>query len=138
MSMLTSSRVTGVVLFSLAACLPGSRMGAFEGTDGATVEKAPLRTFTTPRAALQAGLEGFRSGDTASAIEELKYAASGGEPPAQWKLAKIIPTATGFRTTISKLTIIFLKSPRITTKTTRTSATSRSCRAPLSRLEFMI
>jgi hypothetical protein len=134
MSMLTSSRVTGVVLFSLTACLPGSRMDAFEGTDGATVEQAPLRTFTTP----QAGLEGFRSGDTASAIEELKYAASGGEPPAQWKLAKIIPTATGFRTTISKLTIIFLKSPRITTKTTRTSATSPSCRAPLSRLEFMI
>jgi TPR repeat protein len=95
MSMLTSSRVTGVVLFSLTACLPGSRMDAFEGTDGATVEQAPLRTFTTPRAALQAGLEGFRSGDTASAIEELKYAASGGEPPAQWKLAKIYTNGDG-------------------------------------------
>jgi hypothetical protein len=41
--------VTGVVLFGLAACLAGSRIGEFEATDGATVEKAPLRTFTTPR-----------------------------------------------------------------------------------------
>jgi hypothetical protein len=59
------------------------------------VEQAPLRTFTTPRAALQAGLEGFRSGDTASAIEELKYGASGGETLAQWKLAKIYTNGDG-------------------------------------------
>jgi len=89
MSMLTSSRVTGAVLFSLAACLPGSRIGAFEGTDSAKVESAPLQTFATPRAALQSGLEDFRSGDTASAIEALKFAASGGVPLAQWKLAKL-------------------------------------------------
>jgi uncharacterized protein len=87
--------VTGVVLFGLAACLAGSHIGAFEATDGATVEKAPLRTFTTPRAALQAGLERFRSGDTASAIEALKYAASGGEALAQWKLAKIYASGDG-------------------------------------------
>src|SRR4029077_6960634 len=87
--------VTGVVLFGLAACLAGSRIGAFEATDGATVEKAPLRTFPTPRAVLQAGLERFRSGDTASAIEALKYAASGGEALAQWKLAKIYASGDG-------------------------------------------
>ena len=87
--------VTGVVLFGLAACLAGSHIGAFEATDGATVEKTPLRTFTTPRAALQAGLERFRSGDPASAIEALKYAASGGEALAQWKLAKIYASGDG-------------------------------------------
>jgi uncharacterized protein len=87
--------VTGVVLFGPAACLAGSHIGAFEATDGATVEKAPLRTFTTPRAALQAGLERFRSGDPASAIEALKYAASGGEALAQWKLAKIYASGDG-------------------------------------------
>jgi hypothetical protein len=38
---------------------------------------------------LQAGLEGFRSGDAATGIEALKYAAAGGELLAQWKLAKI-------------------------------------------------
>jgi uncharacterized protein len=95
MSKLTSSRVTGVVLLSLAACLPGSRIGAFEGTDGATVEKAPLRTFATPRAALQAGLESVRSGNATSAVEALKYAASGGELLAQWKLAKIYANGDG-------------------------------------------
>src|SRR6202011_6101924 len=95
MPMLTSSRIFGVVLFGLAACLPGSRSGAFEGVDGATVEKAPLQTFATPWAALQAGLEGFRSGNATSAIEALKYAAAGGESLAQWKLAKIYANGDG-------------------------------------------
>ena len=95
MPMLTSSRISGVVLFGLAACLPGSRIGAFEGGEGARVEKAPLQTFATPRAALQAGLEGFRSGNATSGIEALKYAAAGGEVLAQWKLAKIYANGDG-------------------------------------------
>ena len=95
MPMLTSSRVAGVVVLSLVACLPASRIGAFEGTNGAKVEKAPLRTYVTPREALRAGLEGFRSGNTASAIEALRYAASGGEPLAQWKLARIYANGDG-------------------------------------------
>jgi uncharacterized protein len=94
MPMLTSSRISGVVLFALAACLPGSRIGAFEG-EGARVEKAPLQAFATPRAALQAGLEGFRSGNATSGIEALKYAAAGGEVLAQWKLAKIYANGDG-------------------------------------------
>ena len=94
MSMLTFSRISGVVLFGLAACLPG-RIGAFEGADGASIEKAPLQTFATPQAASQAGLEGFRSGDAANGIEALKYAAAGGELLAQWKLAKIYANGDG-------------------------------------------
>jgi hypothetical protein len=39
--------------------------------------------------------EKFRSGDTASAIEALKYAASEGEPLAQWNLAKIYANGDG-------------------------------------------
>jgi hypothetical protein len=95
MPMLTFSRISGVVLFGLAACLPGSHIGAFEGADGASIEKAPLQTFATPRAALQAGLEGFRSGNATSAIEALKYAAARGELLAQWKLAKIYANGDG-------------------------------------------
>ena len=95
MPMLTSSRISGVVLFGLTACLPGSRSGAFEGGEGARVEKAPLQAFATPRAALQAGLEGFRSGNATSGIEALKYAAAGGEVLAQWKLAKIYANGDG-------------------------------------------
>ncbi|TPV97472.1 MAG: Secretory immunoglobulin A-binding protein EsiB [Beijerinckiaceae bacterium] len=93
--MLTPSRLTGVVLFSLAVCLPGTRIDAFEAADGAAAEKTPLQAFATPRAALQAGLESVRSGDTASAIEALKYAARGGEALAQWKLAKIYASGDG-------------------------------------------
>src|ERR1700731_2433619 len=94
MPMLTFSRISGVLLFGLVPCLPG-RIGAFEGADGASVEKAPPQTFATPRAALQAGLEGFRSGNASSAIEALKYAAAGGELLAQWKLAKSYANGDG-------------------------------------------
>ncbi|MGH6936774.1 MAG: tetratricopeptide repeat protein [Methylocella sp.] len=89
MPTLTFSRVSGVLVFGLVTCLPGPRIGAFEATDDAAVEKAPLQTFATPRAALQAGLEGFHSGNATSAIEALKYAAARGELLAQWKLAKL-------------------------------------------------
>ena len=137
--MLTSNRVAGIVLFSLAACLPGTRIGAFEGTDGARVDKAPLQTFATPRAALQAGIEVFRSGgDASSAIEALKFAARGGKRWRGGSSPKFMPMATGFRATISRLMIIFPKSRRIMTRTTRTGATSRSCRVLLSRLGFII
>lgn len=92
MFMLTSSRITGMVLFGLAVILPGSGIGAFEGADGASVDKAP---FQTPRAALKAGLEGFRAGDSGSALEALKYAAAGGETLARWKLAKMYANGDG-------------------------------------------
>jgi TPR repeat protein len=97
--MLTSNHLTGIVLFSLVACLPGTRIGAFEGTDGARMnrmDKVPLPAFATPRAALLAGIDGFRSGgDAASAIAALKFAAKGGESLAQWKLAQIYAKGEG-------------------------------------------
>jgi len=43
----------------------------------------------------RSGLEGFRSGDAATGIEALKYAAAGGELLAQWKLAKIYANGDG-------------------------------------------
>ncbi|WP_395665330.1 tetratricopeptide repeat protein [Methylocella sp.] len=51
--------------------------------------------FKTPRAALRAGLDDFRSGASDSAIAALKYAASGGETLAQWKLATIYASGEG-------------------------------------------
>lgn len=95
MSMLTSSRIFALSLIGLIACWPASRTGALEGVDTASTEKAPLQIFKTPRAALRAGLEGVRSGDSTSAIEALKYAAAGGEPLAQWRLAKIYASGEG-------------------------------------------
>jgi uncharacterized protein len=93
--MLTSRRITGVVLFGLAAFLPATQIGAFEGTESARVERAPPQPFATPGAALQAGLQDVRSGDTASALDALNYAASRGEALAQWKLAQMYANGDG-------------------------------------------
>jgi TPR repeat protein len=91
--MLTSSRIAILAVLGLAVALPAAQIRALEGAGGA-VEK-PTQMYETPRAALRAGLENFRVGAADSAIEALKYAAAGGEPLAQWKLAKIYASGDG-------------------------------------------
>lgn len=95
MSMPIFSRITGLLLFSLAVSLPGARTGRFDNGDAVAAEKAPLPDFATPRAALRAGLESVRAGDARSAIDALKYAATKGEVLAQWKLATIYASGDG-------------------------------------------
>src|SRR2546429_315493 len=95
MFMLTSSRLAGIILLGLGLYEPGAGAATFEAGDGARVEKAPLQIYPTPHAALRAGLEGFRLGDSERAVEALKYAAEGGELLAQWKLAKIYASGDG-------------------------------------------
>jgi len=95
MSMPTFSRITGLLLFSLAVSLPGTRTGNLDNGDAVAAEKAPLPNFATPHAALQAGLDSVRAGDARSAIDALKYAAMKGEILAQWKLAKIYASGEG-------------------------------------------
>jgi uncharacterized protein len=85
---LTSSRIAGIIVLGFGLYAPATRVAAFEAAGGAQVEKAPLKTYATPRAALNPGLEGFGLGDSAAAIEALKVAAAGGELLAQWKLAE--------------------------------------------------
>lgn len=93
--MLTSSRIAALAFLGISASLWGTHIRALEGADGAAAEKAPTKLYQTPRAALRAGLENFRSGNSGSAIEALKYAAAGGEALAQWKLAKIYAGGDG-------------------------------------------
>lgn len=96
MSLLTSSRIAAFALLGLAASVSVTHIRALEAADGAVaVEKAPKHMYKTPRAALRAGLEEFRSGASDSAIVALKYAAAGGEPLARWKLAKIYANGDG-------------------------------------------
>lgn len=95
MSMPIFSRITGLLLFSLAVSLPGTRTGSLDNGDAVAAEKAPLPDFATPHAALQAGLESVRAGDARSGIDALKYAAIKGETRAQWKLAKIYASGDG-------------------------------------------
>jgi uncharacterized protein len=83
-------------LLGLAASLPMSKIRALEGAEPSVGDKAAVsQVYKTPRAALRAGLENFRSGASESAIEALKYAATAGEPLAQWKLATIYASGDG-------------------------------------------
>jgi uncharacterized protein len=71
---------------------------AFDGTTqtAATTDKTtPLQIFKNPQAALRAGLEDFKSGDSRSGLEALKYAADAGESLARWKLAKMYADGDG-------------------------------------------
>ncbi len=77
--------------------MPAAHIHALEGAGSAAAgEKTGVsQAFKTSRAALLAGLEDFRSGASDSAVAALKYAAAGGEPLAQWKLATIYATGDG-------------------------------------------
>jgi uncharacterized protein len=82
----------------MAAILLGpNRTVAFDGTpqSAESADKTPLQIFKNPEAALRAGLEDFRSGDSRSGLEALKYAAAGGESLARWKLAKMYADGDG-------------------------------------------
>src|SRR6516165_340256 len=99
-SMLTSSRIAILTLAGLVAGFsaswrPGLPALAFDGSDSGAKDKTPLQIFKNPQAALRAGLEGFRAGDSNSAVEALKYAAAGGESLAQWKLGKMYASGDG-------------------------------------------
>ena len=98
--MLTSSRIAILTLAGLVAGFsaswrPGLPALAFDGSDSGAKDKTPLQIFKNPQAALRAGLEGFRAGDSNSAVEALKYAAAGGESLAQWKLGKMYASGDG-------------------------------------------
>jgi uncharacterized protein len=97
MSLLRLRRFGALALFGLAVSLPAANIHALEGAGNAAAgDKASVsKAFKTPRAALLAGLEDFRSGASDSAIAALKYAAAGGETLAQWKLATIYATGDG-------------------------------------------
>jgi len=87
MFMLTSSRIAGTVLFGLSLYAAATGVRAFEAADGVQVEKAPLKAYAAPGAALKAGLGRFSLGNPATLIEALKVAAERGDRLAQWKLA---------------------------------------------------
>jgi len=75
----------------LGASVPAT---AFDGTDASPAEKTPLPIFKNPRAALQAGLEGFQSGD-AHWLDAMRYAAAGGMSLARWKLGRMYADGEG-------------------------------------------
>lgn len=89
--------MVGIAAAAAGSLLAPHRTVAFDGTPqpAASVDKTPLQIFKNPEAALQAGLEDFKSGNQRSGLEALKYAAAGGESLARWKLAKMYADGDG-------------------------------------------
>ncbi len=90
---------TFIILFAglvVTAMSAGTEAIAFDGSsDVAATNKAPLPIFKNPQAALRAGLNDFKAGDSRSGLEALKYAAAGGESLARWKLGKMYADGDG-------------------------------------------
>ena len=97
--MRTPRPVLLLALAGLAAAVAGTVGNgcamAFDGSTDVAAPNKPLPIFKNPQAALRAGLEDFKVGDSRSAIEALKYAAAGGKSLARWKLAKMYADGDG-------------------------------------------
>ena len=63
-------------------------------TPGAPANISP-KSFTSAEQALRAGIDDLKSGDAASSVEALTYAAEGGEPIARWKLGEMYADGVG-------------------------------------------
>jgi uncharacterized protein len=90
--------VVGIAALAAGASAVAPAGLAFDGTTqtAATTDKTtPLQIFKNPQAALRAGLEDFKTGDSRSGLEALKYAADAGESLARWKLAKMYADGDG-------------------------------------------
>ncbi len=98
----TSNRIfsrakTRGVLYALlvaAACASGPAL-ALDDVKTPTNATASLEMFKNPIQALRQGIETYRSGDAASSIDALTYAAAGGQPLAQWKLGRMYASGDG-------------------------------------------
>ena len=87
----------GTFALAVVATLAPRATVAFDGTPqpATSGEKIPLQIFKNPEAALRAGLEDFKTGDSRSGLQALKYAADAGESLARWKLAKMYANGEG-------------------------------------------
>jgi hypothetical protein len=89
--------VVGIAALAAGASAVAPAGLAFDGTTQTSVsaDKTPLQIFKNPQAALRAGLEDFKTGDSRSGLQALKYAADAGESLARWKLAKMYADGDG-------------------------------------------
>ncbi len=68
---------------------------ALDEAKAPVTEKEPLAIFKDPRQAMTKYIEGYRSGDTRSSLDALRYAADGGEALARWKLGSMYAQGDG-------------------------------------------
>ena len=83
-----------IILLSLRMGLSGPAL-ALDGSDSPAGVTPPMPLFKNSLHALNEAILGLRSGDAASSVEALKYAAAGGQSLAQWKLARMYAAGEG-------------------------------------------
>ena len=83
-----------IILLSLCMGLSGPAL-ALDGSDSPAGMTPPMPLFKNSLHALNEAILGLRSGDAASSIEALKYAAAGGQSLAQWKLGRMYASGEG-------------------------------------------
>ena len=81
------------LVFLLTAPFALQRAWALDGRQSAP--SAPLQMFKDPLQALQKYREDYRSGDIASSLRALRYAADGGQQLAEWKLGSMYQVGDG-------------------------------------------
>lgn len=92
-SIRTGLKIAALVV--LTATTPGALGRAWALDARANNETSPLQIFKNPLQALQKYREDSRSGDSASSLAALRYAADGGQAVAQWKLGSMYQTGEG-------------------------------------------
>ena len=83
-----------IILLSLCVSLSGPAL-ALDGSESPAGVAPPMPTFKNSLHALNEAILGLRTGDAASSVEALKYAAAGGQSLAQWKLARMYAAGEG-------------------------------------------
>jgi hypothetical protein len=68
---------------------------ALDGSTSSAPAKISPKSFSSAEQALRAGIDELKSGDAASSVEALTYAADGGEPIARWKLGEMYADGIG-------------------------------------------
>ena len=82
------------LLLSLCVGLSAPAL-ALDGSDSPAGVAPPMPLFKNSLHALNEAIMGLRTGDAASSVEALKYAAAGGQSLAQWKLARMYAAGEG-------------------------------------------
>ncbi len=93
--MRVSSRVAFAAICGIFAFGAVCPVLALDGQQAPATAKAPLPLFKNPNEAQRKGFDLYRSGDMASSVEALKFAADGGQSAAQWKLGRMYADGDG-------------------------------------------
>jgi uncharacterized protein len=87
-------RIVALAAFGILSLASVSAL-AFDGSTPNGPAKISPKSFASPEQALRAGIDDLKSGNAASSVDALTYAAEGGQPIARWKLGEMYADGVG-------------------------------------------